>query len=109
MCSRSRESSGVVSVESDKEFKSGVENPFQGTNGGSDWRSAFANVYLSIAAARVKVIQTSFGGPNTWWKEVGIHDAHTFVECHDSDFGFEEVDVEFEEHIAWDFLFWRKT
>jgi len=36
MCSRSRESSGVVSVESDKEFKSGVENPFQGTNGGSD-------------------------------------------------------------------------
>ena len=36
MCCHSRESSGVISVESDKEFKSGIENPFQGMNGGSD-------------------------------------------------------------------------
>lgn len=35
MCCRSRKSSGV-SVECDKESKSGVKNPFQGTNGGSE-------------------------------------------------------------------------
>jgi hypothetical protein len=59
-------------------------------------------VYLSIAAAWAKVVQTSSGGPNTRWKEVGlaVDDAHTFVGCHDADFGFEEVDVEFEEYIA---------
>jgi hypothetical protein len=35
----------------------------------------------------------------------GIRDAHALAECHDADFGFEEVDVEFEEYIACDFLF----
>ena len=29
-----------------------------------------------------------------------IGDAHTFSKCHDTDFGFEEVDIEFEQYIA---------
>ena len=36
----------------------------------------------------------------------GIRDAHALAEGHDTDFALEEVDVELEEDVAGDFLFY---
>lgn len=90
---RSRKSSGIVSVERDKEFKSGVKNPFQGVNDGSDRCSAFTNVYLSIAAAWAKVVLVVriLDGKRSTKVGVGVDDAHTFAECNDTDFGLEHI------------------
>ena len=39
----------------------------------------------------------------------GVCDAHAFPERHYSDFGLEEVDVQFEENVACYFLFYNLT